>query len=336
MTKYNSRMEINQNAARMDIDDKRGESHRTVADPTAAREFAAMSLWTAETRKMPVGTASDMGVLALTLVHHMLKPVKNLSRTNKTLAQEFLIKLFTQLPVPDAKTLSQTVSDLASLTPGFRRLLESRPGQQGLRLNSQYFGASVAAFQSGYDGHWITREAALRLRLIRFYEKTSGEFAKTVAKAFASLVKLGPAYAAWTAGWPVFVCDLNNTYHRYAAQEIDKAAKGDLVVVTHPMTVHTQTVVRRYAPDLTVVTDVDAFFATFLGDYGPAMLLERRIGGWTVTFPAGGAAERELKNKKYPGFARALARCAQMPPSLAEDSRAEAERTKPAAEGENA
>ena len=52
------------------------------------------------------------------------------------------------------------------------------------------------------------------------------------------------------------------------------------------------------------------------------MLLERRIGGWTVTFPAGGAAERELKNKKYPGFARALARCAALPPSLRETDRA--------------
>ena len=135
--------------------------------------------------------------------------------------------------------------------------------------------------------------------------------------------------------WPVFVCDLNNTYHRYAAQEIDKAAKGDLVVVTQAMTAHTQSVVARYASDLTVVTDEESFFATFLGDYGPAMLLERRIGGWTVTFPAGGAAERELKNKKYPGFARALARCAQMPPSLADDSQSSDSRT-PDAKGESA
>lgn len=335
MTKFNSRMEINQNAARMDIDDKRTDSLRTVADPTAAREFAAMSLWTDETRKMPVETASDMGVLALTLVHHLLKPAKELSRTNRTLAQDFLVKLFTELPAPDAKTLSQTVSDLASLSPGFRRILESRPGKKGLKLNSQYFGSSVAAFQSGYDGHWLTREAALRLRLIRFYEKTSGEFAKTVAKAFASLVKLGPAYAAWTNGWPVFVCDLNNTYHRYAAQEIDKTAKGDLVVVTQAMTAHTQSVVARYASELTVVTDEEAFFATFLGDYGPAMLLERRIGGWTVTFPAGGAAERELKNKKYPGFARALARCSQLPPSLADETQ-DFESSTPNDEEENA
>ena len=218
--------------------------------------------------------------------------------------------------MPDAKELTATVKDLKSLTAGFRQMLEAKRGRNGLKLNSQYFGASVSAFQSGYDGHWITREAALRLRLVRYYEKTSGEFAQTVHRAMAALSRNGTAYAAWSAGWPVFVCDLNNTYERYAAQELLRTCDGAVAVVSRPLSAQTRTILARYAPDMAVVTDEAGLLSVLLGNYGTVMLLERRIGGWTVTFPAGGASEKDLKNRKYPGFARALARCAVLPASF--------------------
>lgn len=266
MTKYHSRAEINQNTAKMDADDRRVAAGRNVKDPAAARDFAAHSLWVPETQAMPVGTASDMGVLALSLVRHLLDPIKAKAVKNPEQAQNDLAALFAALSVPDAKELTATVKDLKSLTAGFRQMLEAKRGRNGLKLNSQYFGASVSAFQSGYDGHWITREAALRLRLVRYYEKTSGEFAQTVHRAMAALSRNGTAYAAWSAGWPVFVCDLNNTYERYAAQELLRTCDGAVAVVSRPLSAQTRTILARYAPDMAVVTDEAGLLSVLLGN----------------------------------------------------------------------
>ena len=130
----------------------------------------------------------------------------------------------------------------------------------------------------------------------------------------------GTAYAAWSDGWPVFVCDLNRTFERYAAQELLAASQGRLAVVTPPLTPETQVLVARYAPEMAVVIDEAGLLSVLLGNYSTVMLLERRIGGWTVTFPAGGASEKDLKNRKYPAFARALARCAVLPASFAAEN----------------
>lgn len=318
MTKYHSRAEINQSCARFDADDKRSADAK-VCDAASARDFAATSLWTEETRQMPVQTASDMGVLALTIVRHVLEPIKAQARANPKAAQDALWAFFKDLPVPDARDLSRTVTDLKSLTGAFRTVLQARPQTKGLKLNAQYFGAAVTAFQSGYDGHWITREAALRLRLVRFYEKAGSDFTQCLHRAMAVLSRNGTAYAAWSRGLPLLICDLNRTFERYAAQELFRLTQGEAVVVTTPMTAQTQALVARYASGLPVVTDAAGLFATLVGDYAHVMLLERRVGGWTLTFPAGGAHERDLKNRKYPAFARALARCASLPPALCAD-----------------
>ena len=163
MTKYHSRAEINQNTAKMDADDRRVAAGSIVTDPAAARDFAAHSLWVPETQAMPVGTASDMGVLALSLVRHLLDPIKAKAAKNPEQAQNDLAALFAALSVPDAKELTATVKDLKSLTAGFRQMLEAKRGRNGLKLNSQYFGASVSAFQSGYDagGRLATASRAL-------------------------------------------------------------------------------------------------------------------------------------------------------------------------------
>lgn len=39
----------------------------------------------------------------------------------------------------------------------------------------------------------------------------------------------------------------------------------------------------------------------------PIFLLERRLAGWTLTYPLGGADPREAHNRKLPAWARALA-----------------------------
>ena len=120
MTKYHSRAEINQNTAKMDADDKRVAAGRAVTDPSAARDFTATSLWVPETQAMPVATASDLGVLALSLVRHLLEPIKAKALREPEAAKDELTVLFAALPVPDARDLTQTVKDLKNLTPGFR------------------------------------------------------------------------------------------------------------------------------------------------------------------------------------------------------------------------
>ncbi len=320
MTKYHSRAEIAQNTARMDADDKRRTKtggYRRVFDPTPARDFAAQSLWMPETAKLSFSTASDLGVLALTIAGHVLSAFRKKADADPKAAREAMMQYFAGLPVPDARDLTRAVLDLAGLSPVWKEIVQNRPDAKGMTLNSQYFGAAPAAFQTGYDGHWLTREAALRLRLVRYYEKTSSEFAKLLARVMASLSRQGAAYAAWNAGWPIFVCDLNRTFERYAAQEIATAARGELAVVTKPLTNVTRTLLARHAPNLVVIEDAEGFLPTVLGNFSTVMLLERRIGGWTLTFPAGGVLERDLKNKRYPAFVRALARCAELPASFA-------------------
>ena len=102
MTKYHSRAEINQNTAKMDADDKRAAAGRAVTDPSAARDFTATSLWVPETQAMPVATASDLGVLALSLVRHLLEPIKAKALREPEAAKDELAVLFAALPVPDA------------------------------------------------------------------------------------------------------------------------------------------------------------------------------------------------------------------------------------------
>lgn len=197
MTKYHSRAEINQNTAKMDADDKRAAAGRAVTDPSAARDFTATSLWVPETQAMPVATASDLGVLALSLVRHLLEPIKAKALREPEAAKDELAALFAALPVPDARDLTQTVKDLKNLTPGFRQMLQTKSGRKAMKLNAHYFGASVTAFQSGYDGHWITREAALRLRLVRYYEKRAANLLRAYTapwprcRATARLMRLG-------------------------------------------------------------------------------------------------------------------------------------------------
>lgn len=126
MTKYHSRAEINQNTAKMDADDKRAAAGRAVTDPSAARDFTATSLWVPETQAMPVATASDLGVLALSLVRHLLEPIKAKALREPEAAKDELAVLFAALPVPDARDLTQTVKDLKNLTPGFRQMLQTK------------------------------------------------------------------------------------------------------------------------------------------------------------------------------------------------------------------
>ena len=169
------------------------------------------------------------------------------------------------------------------------------------------FGRSLARYQFGFDGHWMTRETASRLRLVRYYEKTSGAFAAFVHRAFAVLAQQGAAYMAWSSHFPILICDLNRPAHREAAAVLTEAAHGEAAVVTRPMTRESA---RALPKGLLVLEDRQGVFEKIAGGFASVMLLERRIGGWTVTFPAGRVPARELKKSVYGKLPLALARCA--------------------------
>lgn len=168
------------------------------------------------------------------------------------------------------------------------------------------FSRDLARFQFGFDGHWMTRETAARLRLVRYYEKASSDFSRFVRRAWGLLSQQGAAYMAWQSNFPILVCDLNIPAHREAALVLFEACHGEAVVVTPAFDARLRA---AFPSALLVVEDNTQAFAAIAGNYGVVMLLEKRIGGWTVTFPAGAVAPRELTKTRYGKLPVALAMC---------------------------
>ena len=168
------------------------------------------------------------------------------------------------------------------------------------------FSRDLARFQFGFDGHWMTRETAARLRLVRYYEKASSDFSRFVRRAWGLLSQQGAAYMAWQSNFPILVCDLNIPAHREAALVLFEACHGEAVVVTPGFDARLRA---AFPSALLVVEDNTQAFAAIAGNYGVVMLLEKRIGGWTVTFPAGAVAPRELTKTRYGKLPVALAMC---------------------------
>ena len=128
-----------------------------------------------------------------------------------------------------------------------------------------------------------------------------------VRSCYMVLARQGRAYAAWNSGYPVFLCDLNVPEHRAAAESLYDAASAELVVISPAPRADVQKKLPKF---LLVVEDEQGLFEWLTQNSGTVLLLERRLGGWTVTFPTGRVDPRELKKKSHPKIAAALARCA--------------------------
>lgn len=185
--------------------------------------------------------------------------------------------------------------------------VSSDPAAPGVPLHGEsLFSRDLARFQFGFDGHWMTRETAARLRLVRYYEKASSDFSRFVRRAWGLLSQQGAAYMAWQSNFPILVCDLNIPAHREAALVLFEACHGEAVVVTPAFDARLRA---AFSSALLVVEDNTQAFAAIAGNYGVVMLLEKRIGGWSVTFPAGAVALRELTKTRYGKLPVALAMC---------------------------
>lgn len=180
-------------------------------------------------------------------------------------------------------------------------------------------GASVGPrldFQFGYDGHALTREQAARLGLVRYFEKSSSPFAALLGKAFGYLARSGPAYLAWTRRVPLLVCDLNCAAHRDCARLMREYANDELVVVSPACPPEATRHWSGESARLLVQDDL-GLMKGLIGIDAQALLIERRLAGWTVTFATGRAHPKDLADARLPAAFRALARTALNAPRRA-------------------
>lgn len=165
----------------------------------------------------------------------------------------------------------------------------------------------------GNDGHPLTREAAAALKLVRVYEPVSSDFSAILAKVFASMQYIYSDYRIWFERYPLFCCDLTNATHREAARRMVEATNGDIAIITPRIPKEIQEQMRtEFGPDVKfkIAFDHDNLVAQLLALRAPAVLIERRFGGWTLTYPLGHPDLRELNKPIYPSWIRSLARCA--------------------------
>ena len=170
--------------------------------------------------------------------------------------------------------------------------------------------ARATRFEIGSDGHAVTREVCARLNLARHYERASGEFASLIERIVKALASCGPAYGLWEARTPLLFCNANLSSHRRVAREMARLEASGVALVTPPLLEKAQKEVAGDAAlkTLTVLTDREGLLHELLAPGNPPIfLLERRLGGWTLTYPLGGADPREARNRKLPAWARALA-----------------------------
>lgn len=297
-----------------------------IKDPTAAQNFARQCLWGKDIQALETIDASDVGLLALALSGWVIKHAKAMHAANLAQAKSEDQKVAAQMAHPivdifkdslplDFYRLQGTLKDLIDFAPMYARFAAKSDttnlGVKALQQNkSALLSHSTYMTDWGCDGHPWSREVTARLRLTRFFEKTTGEFAKFLAQAFTALVKNGPAYIAWSSNFPVLIADMNETNHRRLANLLCEQCHGECVVVGPSVANDAR---GQLDHRLLTVADTAGIFQTMAGAFAPAMLLERRLGGWTVTFPCGEIDARDLTNPKLPALARALAQCAENP-----------------------
>ena len=311
MTRYSKRRAVAVTAERLAACAEQPQNHRV--DPAAVSAFARAHMRFVEVNEMTEGEASDFGIVALALAGRAMREIRKKVQQEPCEgvgpAERFAQILAEELLPLDVKHLEGALKDTERATEVVRNILiNNENAKVNKRLHtSRLFGRALDETRLAADGHVFTRECALKLRLARYFEKTSSEFDALVHRLFAVLAQNGPAYTAWSMRLPILVCDLNVASHRRAAHLALELAHGALAVVSAPLQAAART---QLAQKMLVVQDRDGLFAAVIGRFAPVMLLERRLGGWTVTFPTGPVDRRLLADKKLPALARSLAACA--------------------------
>ena len=166
-------------------------------------------------------------------------------------------------------------------------------------------------FEIGTDGHPLTREAAANLNLARHYELISEDFGILISRVFASLTRYGQAYCAWEKRLPLLICNLEKEEHVRVARELIRIEPSGIGLVSRaiPQGVRILFANEIESQELFLIEDKENLFQTILGiENRDIFLLERRLGGWTLTYPLGNPSEKALYSRKIPVWAREMAR----------------------------
>ncbi len=170
------------------------------------------------------------------------------------------------------------------------------------------------AFEIGTDGHPLTREAAVNLNLARHFEPISEDFSILIARIFANLTRYGVAYRAWERRLPLLICNLEKTQHVGVAQELVRIEPNGMALVsqTIPPNVRTGFAKEVEANALFLIEDKENLFETILGvATSDIYLLERRLSGWSLTYPLGNPSQKSLDSRRIPAWARQMALCGE-------------------------
>ncbi len=321
MTQLPKRSQTRTSAAQSRKLSKRVAEGLDQGDVFDATRFAQRHFSASMTKAWTVKESESIGLLALSLAGWVLKSarVMQTEKSNETPMQkgkkapvnETLLGIFKETLPLKLANLEGALKELSRIAPHFETLVRATAGEKAMDEHSDgIFSAATLAYRLGCDGHPFSRETAMRLRLTRYFEKTSSEFARFLSQAYAVLAKNGTAYLAWTSNFPVFICDLNEVNHQRCANLLVEQCHGEVVMITPTLKARSH---MKLASKMLVVDDESGIFRAMAGDFAPAMLLERRLGGWTVTYPCGHVSESELKKASHPALARALALCAEHP-----------------------
>lgn len=265
---------------------------RALAKDDDTTDIEGLTLAVSDALRVATGTRESVGRAALVLLAAALQGAGvSLETDRRDPALIDKLNRLCALP-PEPAHLRRTVRLLAALSV--------TEATRGPRLD----------FQFGYDGHALTREQAARLGLVRYFESASSGFAALVGKAFAFLAQSGPAYLAWTRRLPLLICDLNRPSHRDCARLMRALAGNDLVVVSPACAPDVSARAMGNGYERLYVEDTAGLMKGLVGIEAEAVLLERRLAGWTVTFATGCAHPKDLADKRLPAAWRALARTA--------------------------
>ncbi len=168
------------------------------------------------------------------------------------------------------------------------------------------------AFEIGTDGHPLTREAAVNLNLARHFEPISEEFSILIARIFANLTRYGAAYRAWERRLPLLICNLEKVQHVRVARELVRIEPSGIALISPsiPQNVRTGFAKEVEGNSLFLIEDKENLFETILGvKTSDIYLLERRLSGWSLTYPLGNPSQKSLDSRRIPAWARAMALC---------------------------
>ena len=270
-------------------------------DPVFVENFAREMLVANRAKTLPRDRAYAAGTLALSILERSFQKAGWEEKTGKDISWEAIKE---RLVPHSGMTLLREKAVLEALLT----LSDVEGNRQSQRLSQKR-----RLFEIGLDGHPLTRETCANLNLARHFERISDEFSVVLARAFASLCEYGPAYGAWERRLPLLVCDITRGTHQKLIRALADVEPGGLAVLTEtlPNAVRQHFLSQLNARVVTVIEDKTHLFARLIGiGSSDVLLLERRLGGWCVTYPLGGVDSRELKNKRYPLWARRMASCA--------------------------